>query len=219
MFSFLVINIVLFNMICEPFHTSKYLYYKSFSPTICSKKYSVRDPMTMHFGHDHSHSHNHKPPEKISFRKIMKKTENRVILTTAAYLLIRVFLRKKFDSLETSIFTVFAASLSLLGAAKKALNRSISRMASFKRSLMRHSSPINSEYFVNNENMADRVTLVGVVCNIMLSIIKLAGGIMCHSAVLIADAGHSLSDLLSDFITLWAVQIARIPPDSDHPYG
>ena len=31
--------------------------------------------------------------------------------------------------------------------------------------------------------------------------------------------GHSLSDLLSDFITLWAVQIARLPPDEDHPYG
>ena len=31
--------------------------------------------------------------------------------------------------------------------------------------------------------------------------------------------GHSLSDLLSDFITLWAVQIARLPADDDHPYG
>lgn len=34
--------------------------------------------------------------------------------------------------------------------------------------------------------------------------------------VLIADAGHSLSDLISDFITLWSVQIARLPPDEDH---
>lgn len=40
-----------------------------------------------------------------------------------------------------------------------------------------------------------------------------------NSAVLVADAGHSLSDLLSDFITLWAVQIARLPADEDHPYG
>lgn len=40
-----------------------------------------------------------------------------------------------------------------------------------------------------------------------------------NSAVLVADAGHSLSDLLSDFITLWAVQVARLPADSDHPYG
>jgi Co/Zn/Cd efflux system component len=40
-----------------------------------------------------------------------------------------------------------------------------------------------------------------------------------NSAVLVADAGHSLSDLFSDFITLWAVQIARLPADDDHPYG
>lgn len=37
-----------------------------------------------------------------------------------------------------------------------------------------------------------------------------------HSRVLIADAGHSFSDLISDFITLWSVRIARLPPDDDH---
>jgi cation diffusion facilitator family transporter len=35
----------------------------------------------------------------------------------------------------------------------------------------------------------------------------------------VADAGHSLSDLVSDFVTLWAVRIGRLPPDEDHPYG
>ncbi len=44
-------------------------------------------------------------------------------------------------------------------------------------------------------------------------------GVSCHSSVLIADAGHSLSDLFSDFITLWAVNVGRLPPDADHPYG
>ena len=44
-------------------------------------------------------------------------------------------------------------------------------------------------------------------------------GITNHSSVLVADAGHSLSDLISDFITLWSVQIARLPPDDDHPFG
>jgi cation diffusion facilitator family transporter len=44
-------------------------------------------------------------------------------------------------------------------------------------------------------------------------------GITCHSSALMADAGHSLSDLFSDFVTLWAVQVARLPPDQDHPYG
>lgn len=44
-------------------------------------------------------------------------------------------------------------------------------------------------------------------------------GIMCHSSALIADAGHSLSDLFSDVVTLCAVSIGRLPPDEDHPFG
>jgi cation diffusion facilitator family transporter len=57
------------------------------------------------------------------------------------------------------------------------------------------------------------------VINIVLSISKFFVGVTCHSSALIADAGHSLSDLFSDFVTLWAVQVARLPPDQDHPYG
>ena len=66
---------------------------------------------------------------------------------------------------------------------------------------------------------AIRVTLLGVVVNLVLSIGKWVVGVSCHSAALIADAGHSLSDLVSDFVTLFAVQVARLPPDDDHPYG
>lgn len=75
------------------------------------------------------------------------------------------------------------------------------------------------KYFFKNENAADRVTLLGVWINLVLSASKLVGGVVFNSAVLVADAGHSLSDLFSDFITLWAVQVARIPADEDHPYG
>lgn len=76
-----------------------------------------------------------------------------------------------------------------------------------------------SEYLFSNHNAADRVTLVGIVLNLLLSVGKAIVGVTCNSSALIADAGHSLSDLFSDFITLWAVQIARLPPDDDHPYG
>lgn len=55
--------------------------------------------------------------------------------------------------------------------------------------------------------------------NVVLSLAKFGVGVTCHSSALIADAGHSLSDLFSDFVTLWAVQVARLPPDQDHPYG
>lgn len=66
---------------------------------------------------------------------------------------------------------------------------------------------------------ADRVTWIGVVLNVFLSVGKLVVGVSQHSSALIADAGHSLSDLVSDFITLWSVRVARLPPDDDHPYG
>uniref|UniRef100_A0A7S4AQI6 EF-hand domain-containing protein n=1 Tax=Pseudo-nitzschia australis TaxID=44445 RepID=A0A7S4AQI6_9STRA len=66
---------------------------------------------------------------------------------------------------------------------------------------------------------ADRVTWIGVAVNLLLSVGKLGIGITSHSSALVADAGHSLSDLVSDFITLWSVNVARLPPDEDHPYG
>lgn len=48
---------------------------------------------------------------------------------------------------------------------------------------------------------------------------QLFAGTLGHSSAMIADAGHSLSDLLSDAVTLWAVRLSRLPPDEDHPYG
>lgn len=75
------------------------------------------------------------------------------------------------------------------------------------------------DYLFRNKNQADQVTLVGVVVNLFLSISKFVVGVICHSSALVADAGHSLSDLFSDFVTLYSVQLARLPPDEDHPYG
>lgn len=66
---------------------------------------------------------------------------------------------------------------------------------------------------------ADNVTILGVIVNLLLSLGKFVVGVTCNSSALIADAGHSLSDLFSDFVTLYTVQIARLPPDDDHPYG
>lgn len=83
--------------------------------------------------------------------------------------------------------------------------------------LVKHAPPITnaSKYLFANDNAADRVTFVGIALNLLLSVGKAVVGVACHSSALVADAGHSLSDLFSDFITLWAVQIARLPPDDD----
>ena len=64
-----------------------------------------------------------------------------------------------------------------------------------------------------------RVTLVGSVVNIVLTILQFTGGVLTNSRALVADSVHSLSDLLSDFVVLIANKLASAPPDDDHPYG
>ena len=53
---------------------------------------------------------------------------------------------------------------------------------------------------------AERLTVVGAGVNVVLSATKAVAGTAAHSPAMLADAAHSLSDLLSDGITLWAVR-------------
>ncbi|CAM3510599.1 MULTISPECIES: cation diffusion facilitator family transporter [Cupriavidus] len=64
-----------------------------------------------------------------------------------------------------------------------------------------------------------RSTLVSVAVNIGLTIAQGAAGIISGSQALIADAAHSLSDLLSDFVVLAAGAQSSKDPDADHQYG
>lgn len=64
-----------------------------------------------------------------------------------------------------------------------------------------------------------RVTLTGSAVNVLLTVVKFAAGVLGHSSAMIADAVHSLSDLISDAIVLIFVKIAGKPEDSDHSYG
>lgn len=66
---------------------------------------------------------------------------------------------------------------------------------------------------------AQDITWQGVYANLGLSAAKLVGGIVGHSTALTADAVHSFSDLLSDFVTLATVKVARAPPNEKNPYG
>jgi len=63
------------------------------------------------------------------------------------------------------------------------------------------------------------ITLWGVVINLILSAIKITGGIFGHSQALFADGLHSLSDLVSDAMVLFAAKHASVDADEDHPYG
>jgi len=64
-----------------------------------------------------------------------------------------------------------------------------------------------------------RITLIGLLANIALTGAKGFAGWYMHSASLLADAGHSLSDLLGDFITLFCWKLSRKPPSKRYPYG
>jgi len=69
------------------------------------------------------------------------------------------------------------------------------------------------------EKDALKVTWLGLLANLLLALAKGFIGFIANSSALIADAGHSVSDLLSDGITLWAVRMSGIPKDKNHPYG
>lgn len=63
------------------------------------------------------------------------------------------------------------------------------------------------------------VTLIGSMINVFLVMVKLLAGTLGHSTAMIADAIHSLSDLLNDVVVIFSFQIGRIPKDEGHPYG
>jgi len=64
-----------------------------------------------------------------------------------------------------------------------------------------------------------RVTLVGSVVNIVLVAFKFVAGIVGNSAAMIADAAHSLSDLITDVVIIVFVRISNKPKDKNHDYG
>lgn len=66
---------------------------------------------------------------------------------------------------------------------------------------------------------AKKSTLVSVIVNIFLSFFQVIAGLFSGSQGLIADGIHSFSDLLADFIVLFANKKSQKPRDSDHPYG
>ena len=64
-----------------------------------------------------------------------------------------------------------------------------------------------------------KVTLVGGIVNVILLLFKFVAGIMGHSAAMVADAVHSLSDFVTDVIVIIFVHISGKPKDKSHDYG
>jgi cation diffusion facilitator family transporter len=64
-----------------------------------------------------------------------------------------------------------------------------------------------------------RISLITIIVNIVLSVIKLFAGIIGRSGAMIADSIHSLSDVLSTLAVMLGLKLAKQPADQHHPYG
>lgn len=145
--------------------------------------------MHMHHTHDHGHLHDDDHDHGLSFsikevfeqfkdpRRLIQQPRSRVMIIAGAVLVISSIIRKKLTRMDGIIFGVFAISLSVFDSFKSAVKQWISKMMMLKNGIMKHSTPISKNYFFKNENLADRITLLGVAVNIVLSISKFLGGI------------------------------------------
>ncbi len=66
---------------------------------------------------------------------------------------------------------------------------------------------------------AQKVTWVSIVVNLLLTVAQISIGLLTHAQSLVADGFHSLSDLVADFMVLFASFHSRHPADKSHPYG
>lgn len=78
---------------------------------------------------------------------------------------------------------------------------------------------MNREIVSPREKEIYKITIVGSGVNFLLLVFKFAAGILGHSAAMLADAVHSLSDFMTDIIVLVFVRISNKPQDKGHDYG
>lgn len=71
----------------------------------------------------------------------------------------------------------------------------------------------------NRYEEATKVTLISIMWNIILTLIKILGGVVGKSNAMIADGLHSASDIISSLGVLIGNKIAKTPHDKEHNYG
>lgn len=66
---------------------------------------------------------------------------------------------------------------------------------------------------------ANRVSVITIVINLLLSLMKFVAGFIGHSQAMISDAVHSASDVVSTIAVIFGVNMSMKKSDDDHPYG
>lgn len=71
----------------------------------------------------------------------------------------------------------------------------------------------------NFQKVANEVSVVTIIGNTILSVIKLFAGIIAHSNAMVSDAVHSASDVFSTIVVIIGIRLAAKQSDKEHPYG
>ena len=71
----------------------------------------------------------------------------------------------------------------------------------------------------NRENEGNKAAKIGIVGNIILTILNAVIGLAAGSTALVAEAADNFADIISSLIGLIAFRIGLKPADKDHPYG
>lgn len=66
---------------------------------------------------------------------------------------------------------------------------------------------------------ASRVTVIGMLLDGVLGVLKVIAGTLFHSQALLVDGIHSFTDVASDLVVLGVMRVSRQAPDQGHPYG
>lgn len=69
------------------------------------------------------------------------------------------------------------------------------------------------------QSVANRVSVVTIIGNMILSVMKLLAGIIAHSSAMISDAVHSASDVFSTIVVIIGIRLSARESDREHPYG
>ena len=72
---------------------------------------------------------------------------------------------------------------------------------------------------INEQQIATKVSFVTIVANIILSLLKFLAGLVGHSAAMLSDAVHSLSDVFSTVVVFIGVKVSAKESDANHQYG
>ena len=72
---------------------------------------------------------------------------------------------------------------------------------------------------MNRYDESNKVTIISILLNIGLTVIKVIAGILGNSTAIIADGLHSASDIITSIGILIGNRISRKPRDDEHQYG